>query len=666
MLRLLSVNPTGFASYGICETVQIDQQGLVNLLGRNLDKDNSSNGSGKTSLFNVVTACLFGKVESYVAGSLQVNDALVNEVLGLGMCIRTEWVNTNGQHWRVTLSRKWEGATPYPNDSKLWPFRGTDIYLEQEVSGAWVDRRKAEMPKTRHEVLAAVGISYERFLSTSYLTQSSGGLAFIRGTNAQQMSGIFESLGLRTWELVLAELKTKRDYAKSRKEASASALAGVRTAIDHVKKSASLLSDEQEASLSRERAGCVQAKATADQKLAEISDRISQLLKKKALSDANINPFDSELGNVRSQLRTLRSNPKQDIGIFQLQAEISAIASKVASTRTEIQSVTTTKVCKTCGQTIKTSDHLLSSLMSALSTAESDKLSLESKLKQLTELRESERQLEIASLEKQELQLQASSTTWLASKTIDDPGPEIVVLQQESTQVIGVLSLANQRIGAIDSSLKMSADGKQKLQQLEFQEAALAAEFTVLERDFLEYEWLYTHSGDKGFKSWKLATCVDRLNSLLAEVLSEIDPSLKVWCQSFRVKAKAGKEVKQEDLIHEFTIFVKDGAKSTVPIELYSGGESSLIAIALMVAQWRLGSEVGGGTNFLALDEVASALDARASQLVANFIESMKAHGKTVVMISHNNLIDVIDFDHKWVVTKQHDISTIEVIGGGK
>lgn len=52
MLRILSVNPTGFTSYGICESIQVAEQGLVNLTGRNKDKEGASNGSGKTSLLN--------------------------------------------------------------------------------------------------------------------------------------------------------------------------------------------------------------------------------------------------------------------------------------------------------------------------------------------------------------------------------------------------------------------------------------------------------------------------------------------------------------------------------------------------------------------------------------------------------------------------------------
>jgi DNA repair exonuclease SbcCD ATPase subunit len=202
----------------------------------------------------------------------------------------------------------------------------------------------------------------------------------------------------------------------------------------------------------------------------------------------------------------------------------------------------------------------------------------------------------------------------------------------------------------------------EKRSKLIEQRQVIEAEYAVVKKDHDEWAWLWKNSGDKGFKSWKLASSIDRLNAILAEVLGEIDPSLKVWCQSFRYKAKAPKQVvKQDDLIHEFTIFVRDGTKSVVPLELYSGGESSVIAIALMVAQWRLSSEQGGGTNLLALDEIASALDQRSSQLVANFIESLKTVGKTVIMISHNNLIDIMDFDHKWRVTKKNDISSIEV-----
>src|SRR5579872_3719132 len=130
MLTLLSVNPTGFMSFGMEKTYGLSDCGLIRLLGKNLDKDpdgQASNGSGKTSFFNAITLCLFGKIETYSGDTISPSDEVINEALGKGLCIRTEWINGRSEHWRVTIARKWKGQTPYENDSGQFPFGGTDI-----------------------------------------------------------------------------------------------------------------------------------------------------------------------------------------------------------------------------------------------------------------------------------------------------------------------------------------------------------------------------------------------------------------------------------------------------------------------------------------------------------------------------------------------------------
>jgi hypothetical protein len=58
-LVIHQVNPTGMFSYGLSNTINLLNRGLVHLVGVNDDKGGDSNGAGKSSLFNAICELLF-------------------------------------------------------------------------------------------------------------------------------------------------------------------------------------------------------------------------------------------------------------------------------------------------------------------------------------------------------------------------------------------------------------------------------------------------------------------------------------------------------------------------------------------------------------------------------------------------------------------------------
>src|SRR5690606_9695955 len=99
-----------------------------------------------------------------------------------------------------------------------------------------------------------------------------------------------------------------------------------------------------------------------------------------------------------------------------------------------------------------------------------------------------------------------------------------------------------------------------------------------------EWDWVTKNVGDKGLKAHKLATLTNRLNTLLAEAIAHLDSSFSIFCVPWRPKAHAKDKPESEwtsdDVALDFTIFVQEGMKKAVPIELYSCGETSMISFA--------------------------------------------------------------------------------------
>jgi DNA repair exonuclease SbcCD ATPase subunit len=506
-------------------------------------------------------------------------------------------------------------------------------------------------------VLEAVGITYDRFLCTSYLTQQAGGLSFIRGTNSQQMSGIFESLGLRDWDKVMEGFKTNRDYASLRVTQLESSLAQVDSALAVLV----LPTDQEIVAEGQKEAERAKHIEVAQGHLTVAEKMLSDMKVQLALLEQNVNPYTQPLANANGQLAWLKQTGpnRQSTDLISIDQQIYSANSQIKACESSAKA----KNCPTCKQSLPTAS--TQNVEQEIQKHRKQLSYLEANRANIVKTMSDAFSKELAEAEAKVALLIQNSNIFEASGVVEQKAAAKKSIVQYESQV-SHWKVELQRLHGEQAQytawVNKNAQITEKRSKLIEQRQVIEAEYAVVKKDHDEWAWLWKNSGDKGFKSWKLASSIDRLNAILAEVLGEIDPSLKVWCQSFRYKAKAPKQVvKQDDLIHEFTIFVRDGTKSVVPLELYSGGESSVIAIALMVAQWRLSSEQGGGTNLLALDEIASALDQRSSQLVANFIESLKTVGKTVIMISHNNLIDIMDFDHKWRVTKKNDISSIEV-----
>lgn len=774
MLTIISANPTGLGPYGMHEDVLLEGQGVVWLTGENLDKG-GSNGAGKTWFFNTISQCLFGRIESYSGGTVATNDEVSNELLGLGSCPRIEFIARTGDKWRVTYSRKWKPSkgilSPYVRDSDLYPFKGTDVYLERFDGFDWKDERCSSMAKTREKLREIVGISYERYLATTYLAQGKG-LDFLRGSHAQKMAIFSDTVDLAIWDRAAEAFKSKRDATRFTAQSvleRLSTLKGRLSGLQSISAEAYELKVRETAELeaSTVEAGelkkqlqdeAVKHAAKVDELLQSVDKnpyldvlteidkarhkevaefdeaiRVEQVAKselylqyEKSFNEIALERVgldrDKRLAEQKCQYAVKAIQEKPLPGV-DLRASIRSKEITLAKLNRTLKDLRDGKLstCPTCGQSIDpgvNEEHILTetaqiqvdieALTDALQkctegfdaqkevdTAKArkelaDKLSvltakdadLANDIEELNRLKK----VQHAKFEKkvkdidaklaetlEELKIKADTARSLA---------EAFELKVESTkrsaaEAAKLRDEANSRVAAIDRSTYEMALTLAKLRgetehyektesdrkSLESAIAQVAEEQAAVNLDEIEWAWLTKNVGDKGIKSFLIEQACLRLNELLGESLADLDGSFQVWCQPNRLKAgaesKKEAELTSEDFVQDFTIYVRDGEKKEVPLYLYSGGESSLLAFAFLVAFWRLSDERGSGTNLLLLDEVVSALDQRNSQIVVKFLESLKASGKTVIAVSHSQVVDSVDFDATWTCRKQGGVSQL-------
>ncbi len=205
MLKFTSIVPAGMFSYGLAETIPLDNQGLVHLLGVNEDRDSDSNGSGKSSLFNALCEVVWGINPTSCSGQSVVNNSLHKGFNG-----RVELIADDGMTYRITYCRDWKDEDFYPVDNdNSCTYAGTSIFFDKFEDGMWRDLRGASMAETRKVIQNVIGLSYDRFISSSYLSPRTGNV-ILKGTNKERMDLMSGIIGLSEWDNVLDHCRAFR------------------------------------------------------------------------------------------------------------------------------------------------------------------------------------------------------------------------------------------------------------------------------------------------------------------------------------------------------------------------------------------------------------------------------------------------------------------------
>jgi DNA repair exonuclease SbcCD ATPase subunit len=661
-MRIVSLNPTGLGPYQLAPTIVLED-GLYHLEGKN--------GAGKTWIFNTITLVLYGRVESFAEGVVgNANDDVIHEGYH-GCCPRVEFTDDKGTLWRVTYSRKWKGESPYANDSPLWPYAGTCIYLERYQSGDWVDERSAEMPNTRKRILEIVGISYDRFITATYLPQGRG-FNFLRGTNALRVQILSDVVGLSVWDAAVDKVRAILDPLSQQ-------LAALGTKESFLRGQLSTIHLYSDAELATHRSDLLAAddmiaslKLTEDHWNAEWHSAVGQLKAIEAGNSPQVaarNELQAKWGAVIAEARGRAHAAKESLvkalgehtirgrAVYpeetKLYAEIEALQSALKNPA----------LCPLCGQSVTT--EFIASQIEALRSALAEKeveqrqaiaaqmhdlINLQAEIDRLTEAH--------CTAEGDLTEAQVALETALETVVIHtDPGETRAYVLECQAKAAEARAARDQLVlsaATLKGQLQKAEQDRNQAQSIRVQLEEIRVSADALEREAKEWAWIKNNLGERGCKAWQIEAAVLRLNQILNDVLAALDPNLKVALTTKKANLKG---VISQDI----GISVSDSTKKNVPIYLYSGGETSLIAFAILVSLWYLADEYATGCGLLLLDEVVSALDTTNATVATMFLETLRATGRTVFVISHAQCVDQLNFDHRITVTKHEGVSSIEV-----
>lgn len=685
MLVIKSANPTGLFSYGRSEDIEVTKRGLVNLIGINEDKGGDSNGSGKTSLFNALCEVLFGDNPTGVSGA-----EVVNQVLGEGYAGRVVFSSWENVDYRVTYCRGWkDDYYPVDNNTKT-PYKGTALFFDKLEGSQWIDCRGATMAETRALVQLAVGVTYSRFLSISYLSHRVGS-TFLRGSNRDRMDILAGITGVEDWDAVLLG-------ARSRKLSLGQEIASVQQRIAY-----------DEGALEQLRSALSQLKTTdwnqvlvqcdMDLSMAQGQVTSAEALRTRIMNDwtakkaiqteaynrSGSGVLSQELSDLSVQLDNLKNPMFVDASLPEFDLSCAQKVEDKKSERDvalgELRSLVSGKdlrsvdKCPTCGAAISAKAKAsitkrITELESRVKELEEEWRSLgriknedEDRVRQARAIRYKERlqkALEVeaqiaekkALLQQSALEYEQITGEMQALEAEGRKAYELVVqYSQRVSQIVTYRADVEKRIAEIE---RVAGNIREREVVLTSMKASIAESL----EDLKVLEWII--SNVPYIKLHRMSVAMTQLSEKVNHYLSEMGDTIRVNITSFEEKkAKKGATDIKDALKSEVKVEVVDGEKNIDP-RLYSDGETSKISNAVIRSLHDIAVQAGHGCNLVLLDEIFSFVDMNNSQKLADSFSDVGT-GTTFITDNSGHVEDLMEFDEVWVARKSGGITTIEV-----
>ncbi|SFJ49573.1 RecF/RecN/SMC N terminal domain-containing protein [Sphingomonas sp. NFR04] len=135
--------------------LSLDTLGLAHISGINNDETSAdSNGSGKSSIGDAISWCLWGSTARGVSG-----DDIVNTIVGKGALVSIT-IDDDGDFWRVTRYRK------HPKGKN-----SLNLAHHDAATGEWIDATKGTTALTQKAIERLLGCSEEVFNAAVYSGQ---------------------------------------------------------------------------------------------------------------------------------------------------------------------------------------------------------------------------------------------------------------------------------------------------------------------------------------------------------------------------------------------------------------------------------------------------------------------------------------------------------------
>lgn len=223
-----------------------------------------------------------------------------------------------------------------------------------------------------------------------------------------------------------------------------------------------------------------------------------------------------------------------------------------------------------------------------------------------------------------------------------------------------VLSVAKERHSYYVKELERVVLEAEKIQSLKdkgvykrIEVEALDERLRAVQRDLNIAEFWVDGFGNKGVKSLLLDSVVDWMNNVALYFANKLSRATLIPVFSSISQLKSG------EARETFSVNVKKGEK-IVEYKMISGGEKRRVDVIVLLTLYRLLSlRAGREVNLLVFDEVMESLDEEGMEQVVDVLREFKDDGKCVYVISHQEEAKSL-FDTELNVSKNaEDVSRI-------
>lgn len=621
--------------------IVLENQGTVIVKGINEYEDNAtSNGSGKSSIFEAIVFALFEETSS---GEKDVANRIINN----GFCINLKLEIDGIEYTIVRESKKGNKSIVvlYKND--------VDISA----------RNKTDTNKLIQDLL---GINKNIFLDSVFLSQSvSTNLASLSPTQRKERLEILTNTDIiiNNFKEKLKEQQTNFESICVDTEKNINKIQGNIDSLQNQKQNIQIKIDEiNEQIRQRDLLGNVEdiekqlkeLQQNSDNYKMQINDLDNNIITdiEKQIEDKRLEGEENR--NQKSELEKQLNDKRQEYNNIQLditsvQSQIGYYKSDIIKINEQIEEIKNSDKCPTCGRKYENSneEHIKQKIESYNKDIESYNKQIEDMTK---EVEEKNKQLELVQNEGIKLHSQVDEIDSLVQqnnnevKQIEDIKKQKIQEKfnlQQQQQVIeqNIQNLRDKKeqilsfkVGNIDEFKQMLLDTDNNLQTMQ---KDLEVKQEELETNN-NYVGSIKHSLQlvtKDFRTYLLQNSITYLNTLLKNY------SIKLFSN-------------EKDIIH----ITQDDTKLNIQLgdatyESLSGGEKTRVNIALLLAQKSLASTIGNiSCNIIILDEILGYCDAQAEENVINLITMELESLESIYMVSHKEI--PIAYDTQLIVIK--------------
>lgn len=622
--------------------VPLSNQGIVIVRGINEYEDKAtSNGSGKSSIFEAIVFALF---EETSGGEKVVS----NRITGQGYSIKLDF-DVDNNHY--TILRQCSGSksnvTLYKNDVDISARNKTD---------------------TNKLIESTLGISKSLFLDSVFLSQSiSTNLASLSPTarkerlevltNTDQLINDFkEKLKQRQldYENKRVELQLEQNKLNGNKEALLNQINNLQLKLQEIEYKIQQRDqlgniDTINNEIDTANKNIEIQKYDLQQKDIEIENCEQEIKEFRNTGNDDITLKDKLVADINSKLSEIQ---KQNNEINMLEYEINQSNTIINKENFEIDKVKNSDTCPTCGRKYENvnEDHInniINEHQNNISNELDKQKQLQDKMeitkgliKNLTQEQTAIQDelngvnIKISQFndilnQKEDKRRRLTSERQMITNNILQINNQIQSLQGKKEQILSF------DVGNKDEVIKMQQDVQNQINEIDDKVKTYEDKLTE-NNNYIESIKHSLQLVTKDFRTYLLQNSIQYLNQQLFKYSNQLFSNSKDIIQISDNDTKLDIKLGQ------------------APYESLSGGEKTRVNIALLLAQKSLASIVGNITcNMIILDEILGYCDAEAETNVVNLITSELNTLESIFMISHKEI--PIGYDTELTVIKNKD-----------